>query len=202
MRASALILIGCFCFQAAYSQLGLRIYNYRPTGEFGYVMKPTLSLEVGYMKSFENEGRIRPNFSITALIMKPRMDVFPVYGVLNETTVLPCKQSFQKYNIFQLNAGLDFAIIQRSKFDFYGGCQIILGGANVEYTDEIQTIRTMDYEGGGILGGLRLSTGVEYDLNEGISFFVNACRNVFLVTEPTSLNWANDYGVGICYTFN
>ncbi|MFY9310028.1 MAG: hypothetical protein WAQ28_13360 [Bacteroidia bacterium] len=134
--------------------------------------------------------------------MKPRMDEFPVYGVLNGTTVLPGKQSFQKYFIFQLNAGMDYLFWEKEKFGFYGGAQVIIGGVNVSYTDQIETIRQMDYDGGAILGGLRLSTGIEYDLNDQISFFANACRSVILVTEPTSLNWSNDYGIGICYTFD
>lgn len=188
-------------FQTSFAQLSLRVFNYRPTGEFGFVMNPTFSVEIGYMKSFENEGRLRPNFSVTVLNMKPRMKTIPTYGVINGRQVLPGELSFQKYFIYQLNAGMDIAFIQKKKFVGYAGWQIILGGADVNYTNNVETIIQVTYEGGGILGGLRFNLGAEYDFNEKISVFANANRCVFLVAEPKSLNWANDYGIGMCYTF-
>lgn len=189
-----------FC-QTSWGQISVRPYYYRPTGDFGFVFKPAFSLEVGYMKSFENEGQLRPNFSVSILNMKSRMDTIPTYGVINGTKVLPGEQSFQKYFIFQLNAGLDYAFIQKKKISGYGGAQLIIGGVNVNYTSSVATVRDEEYQGGGIIGGLRFSLGTEYDFNDKMSVFVNANRSLFLVTDPFSLNWANDYGIGMCYTF-
>ena len=57
--------------------VGVRVYNYRPTGEFGFVMKPTYTAEIMFIDEFRKKKRTRFNFSATYLHMKPRMAEFP-----------------------------------------------------------------------------------------------------------------------------
>lgn len=203
MRHFSKIVFLIFFVQSSFAQISLRAYNYRPTGEFGFVMKPTFSAEVGYMNPFDN--RLRTSASFSFLVMKPRMEAFPIYGILHDGTgvhVLPGSQSFQKYNIAQLFVGFDFAFVDKEPFYAYAGMDITVGGASVEYTDYIETFKNESYSGGGILGGFRFRLGAEYDFNDQIGLFINAQRSVWLISDPAAFNWANDYGLGIKYNFD
>lgn len=194
----------CFLLiiQISYAQVSVRVFNYRPTGEFGSVMKPAYSFEVGYMKPFEEDDRIRFNISGTFLIMKPRLAVFPIYAVENGTKILPGEQSFQKFNLFKGFIGYDYAFLKRKKMIVYGGVDIILGTAQVNYTSKIETLRDEKYVGGGVLFGFRFRLGVEYELTPKMSVFASANRQYFLLFSPPGLYSANDYGLGFHYLFN
>ena len=118
------------------------------------------------------------------------------------TTVLPGYQSFQKYAIFQLNGGIDYAFIHKKKLNVYAGADLVIGTASVDYTNVIIGWKDESYQGGGILAGFRFRLGVDYNITDNIGVFVNANRQGFLVTEPGALNGANDYGLGVRYSFN
>lgn len=184
----------------AFSQIMIRGFNYRPTGEFGSVMKPLFSAEIGYQQPFEGD-RVRGGFLFTFLQMKPRMDIFPVYGIIG-MTVYPGEQSFQKYNLGLLLADIDFAFVNKEKYTMYTGLGLIMGAANVEYEYYLQSAAYESYSGGGILAGLRFRLGAEYIINDYLALNINANRGFFLVTEPRALAWANDYGFGMRYSFD
>lgn len=191
----------------SYGQISLRVFNYRPTGEFGAVMKPLVSVEIGYQGRFSQRTtkRMRTGISLLYLNMKPRLEVFPVYGIREDgsgTTVLPGYQSFQKYALFQLIGGIDYAFIHKEKLNVYAGVDLVIGTASVEYTNLIIGLIDEGYQGGGILSGFRFRLGVDYEITDDIDVFVNANRQGFLLNEPRALNGANDYGLGMRYTFN
>ncbi len=193
-------------FHSSFSQISVRVFNYRPTGELGFVMKPLISAEIGYTQSFEesNSGRLRASFSGTFLKMTPRQSIFPISGVLtsgNGTTVLPGEESFQKYNMVQLFGGIDFAFMKKKKFYLYAGSDIIVGAASIEYRSSVKTVIDESYSGGGYLGGFRFRLGTEYCINDHIGIFFNANRSFYLVSEPAGIFSANDYGLGIRYEF-
>jgi hypothetical protein len=186
-----------------HAQLGLRIFNYRPTGELGFIMKPTFSAEIAKQDGFD-DGRFRSGFTLTYLVLKPRLDTFPIIGLMSSGSgdfVLPGKQVFHKYNIFQLGGGFDFAIIYKDPFYLYTGADLIAGGVSIDYYSETPTFEEKSYSGGGGLVGFRLRLGAEYNLNDAFSLFFNANRSYFLVTESGYLS-ANDYGLGARYMFN
>ncbi|HEU4716666.1 MAG TPA: hypothetical protein VFU15_02490 [Bacteroidia bacterium] len=198
----ALLLLLC---RVSRAQIGLRVFNYRPTGELGFVMKPLFSAELSCIAPFE-DGRWRTQFSLTYLRLKPRMDTFPVYGVVSSgstgTTVYPGTQSFQKYSIVQLSGGGDFAFIDKDPFYVFAGADIVVGGASVEYTSQVQTIKDESYSGGGILAGFRFRLGAEYDVNDQVGIIASANRNYLFISEPAGLYGANDYGIGLRYSFH
>jgi hypothetical protein len=187
---------------SAHAQVTLRVFDYRPTGELGFVMNPLVSAEVGYSKPFE-ESRWRTSFSATFLKLKSRQDTFPTSGVLvanNTTTVTPGKESFSKYSMFQLMGGVDFAFVKKDKWALFAGADILIGAASVVYYNQ-DVLTTENYSGGGILGGFRGRLGAEYQVADHIALFFSANRSYFLVSEPAGLFNANDYGIGIRYDF-
>jgi hypothetical protein len=207
----ATMLLLLFASSLSFGQIAVRVFNYRPTGEFGFAMNPLNSFEIALMGKFtkgatqRTDRRMRVVFSFVHLKMKPRLDVFPIYGVMtggNSTTSVTGEQSFQRYNITQITLGADFAIIHKKKFNFYAGGDLIVGGTSVAFTKKIPGVIDEDYEGGGGLGGLRLRLGAEYSITDHFGVFVNTHRSGFFLSEPAGFLWAYDYGFGMRYSFN
>jgi hypothetical protein len=187
------------------SQIVVKAYNYRPTGDFGFVMKPAFSLEAGVMGSFIEGRKLRGLITATYLKLNPRLHTFPTSAFLSDGSgdhVLPGAQSFKKYNIAQLLVGCDYAFIRKEPFFAFAGLDVTVGGATIIYTDDVQTFMNEDYDGGGVLGGLRFRAGAEYVLNPYFSLLVHAQRAGWLLTDPAAFNFANDYGIGLKYNFN
>lgn len=200
------IIAGCFFIlvHTATAQLSVKLFNYRPTGDLGFVFKPTFSAEVGYTGFFEDGNRWRKQATITFIVLKPRLETFPTTGVLSDGTgthILPGEMSYQKYNIAQIFAGVDYALIMKNSFFVYAGLDITAGGTFVEYTDNVPRVKTESYSGGGLLAGFRFRLGAEYMMNDRITLMVSAQRCGWIVTDPQSTNAANDYGLGIRYNF-
>ena len=199
LKLIALILLG---YNLASAQVSVQVFDYRPTGVLGFVMKPLVSAEVGYMGSFE-DSRWRANFSVTYLHLKTRQDTFPEYGVLsdgNGTHITPGYESYSRYNILQLAAGVDFAFIQKENWAIYAGADIIIGATSVAYHD-VSILVDETYDGGGYLGGFRGRLGAEYNINDHITVFLNANRSYFIVSDPAGLFSGNNYGLGMRYDF-
>jgi hypothetical protein len=200
-------LAGC-CFllisQTSTAQLSVKVFNYRPTGDFGFVFKPTFSAEVGYMGLFEDGNRWRSQASVTFIVLKPRLETIPTSGLLSDGTgkhVLPGAMSYKKYNLAQAFVGVDYAFVCKQNFFVFAGLDLTAGGTFVEYTDDVETLKTESYTGGGILAGFRFRLGAEYTLSDEISLLIHIQRCGWIVTDPASLNAANDYGLGIKYNF-
>jgi hypothetical protein len=186
------------------AQIFVRAFNYRPTGEFGFAFKPTYSAEIGYMPEFEDGSWVRICASATYLAMKPRLDTFPIFAVKsgNGTSVLPGEQSFKKYDLFEIFAGIDVAVVKYKGFFAYIGTDVMIGAGSVEYTTNVNTLITEGYSGGGAIVGGRFRLGLQYDVTYNIGIIAHVTRSVGLLSEPRALNWANDYGVGIRYQFD
>lgn len=187
------------------AQVFVRAFNYRPSGEFGFVMKPLVSAEVGWQNRFSKRStkRWRSGFSAQVLNMQPRMEVFPTVSAISDDSgfrVLPGGQIFHRYFIGQLNGGLDYAFVHKKDLNIYAGLDVTIGGASVAYTFYVPTIKHEDYDGGGYLGGLRARLGVEYTLSDHFSAFANAHRSFFWLSDPLSFPWAWDFGLGLRYS--
>ncbi|MCB0476355.1 MAG: hypothetical protein KDC69_11810, partial [Flavobacteriaceae bacterium] len=133
-----LIIINLLFFapNLTFGQIAVRVFNFRPTGELGFVMKPTTSVEIAFQDRFSKRStkRFRTGFSLQYISMKPRLDVFPVSGVgsdANGFRVLPGKQSFQKYAMIQMTGGMDYAFIHKEKLNVFAGFDIVGGMAAI-----------------------------------------------------------------------
>ena len=195
-----------FLCNISFGQISLRAVNYRPAGELGFTMKPLISAEIGWQSRFSKRStkRFRHGMSIMYLAMKPRMEVFPTYGVLydgNGTTVIPSAQAFQKYAIFQVAAGSDFAFIHKKQFNVFVGADLIAGAASIDYTSN-NVLSGETYQGGSILAGFRGRLGAEYRINDQISVFLTVNHHRMMIADPLSFIHANDVGLGARYSFN
>ncbi|MFZ2899178.1 MAG: hypothetical protein WA004_11175 [Saprospiraceae bacterium] len=206
MRLILLIAVVLFSgYGQASAQIFVRALHYRPSGEFGFVMKPLVSAEIGWQNRFSKRStkRFRSGFSVQVLNMQPRMEVFPTVSTISDGNgfrVLPGGQIFHRYFIGQLNGGLDYAFVHKKDLNIYTGLDVTVGGANVAYTSYAPTVIHEDYDGGGYLGGLRARLGIEYTLSDHFSAFANAHRSFFLLSDPLSLPWAWDFGLGLRYS--
>lgn len=202
----AIVTLLLFVTTLSFGQISIRVFNYRPTGEFGFVMNPLTSLELGYQGQFSKriDRRLRSNISLVYLRMKPRLDVFPVAGFAVDgkgSRVIPGLQSFQKYKIAQFIFGLDYAIVHQEKFNFYAGLDLLGGVASVDYELIYPSWKDETYQGGGAMVGLRARLGVEYAVSDHMGIFINTNRSGFIIQEPAAKLWAIDYGLGVRYTF-
>ncbi|HNP49276.1 MAG TPA: hypothetical protein PKL85_10585 [Bacteroidia bacterium] len=193
-------------FYSASAQISLMLYNFRPTGEFGYVMKPAYSAELGYANGIDEADPIRSSFSITYLSFTPRLDTFPTTGYYYSgstgSMVVQGYQCYQKYNLLLLYCGMDWPFIKKDPFFVYVGLDITAGFSEIEYTSYMELISDESYSGGSILAGFRGRLGVEYKLSKSLGLFANLERMGWLNAEPKSTNAGNTYGIGIHLNFN
>lgn len=200
-------MLGFLAFPAAnlHAQLYFHVGNYRPTGELGLVLKPTISYEAGYTSGIiDDDNKWRTNATLTFIKGTPRLDTFPVTTVQsggNGTIILPGKQSFSKYNLIFISFGFDYPFYFNDRFSAYGGFDIQGGSAGVSYYYYVPTLKEETYDGGGFLGGIRFRLGFDYHINDALSISATAMRHGMLITEPAALVAANDYGVGLRYMF-
>ncbi len=197
-----LLLLSSFC----YGQASLRVFNYRPSGEFGFTMKPLVSAELSWQKRFSKRPtkRFRQGVSIMYLNLKPRLEVFPTYGVLydgNGTTVVPGAQVFNRYSIFQLAAGSDFAFIHQKKYHVFLGADLIAGALFIDYSSN-NALYGESYTGNSILAGFRFRLGTEYSISEQIGLFLTINTNHILIADPLTFIRSYDFGLGARYSFD
>src|ERR1043165_3765396 len=120
----------------ASAQLSVRLYNYRPTGDYGAAFKPTFSAEIGHIKDFEEDKWVRPVLMGTVIYLKPRMAELPVTGEIedgNGLTVYPGTMSYKLFIMLQLHAGIDVAVMKKEKFNAFIGTSLLAGEAFVHY---------------------------------------------------------------------
>lgn len=193
---------GFYLCTQLHAQGFVRVGNYRPTGELGFVMKPAICFEAGLSGTIDDDNKWRAIASVSFVKLEPRMDTFPVVTVMtsgSNTTILPGKQSFSKYNLITLSVGFDYPFYYNDKFAVYGGFDLQAGGASVSYYENVPTYKEESYDGGGVFIGIRLRAGADYYFNDNWSVFASAQRHGILVTEPAGIFAANDYGVGLRY---
>jgi hypothetical protein len=74
----------------AFAQVGIKLTQFRPTGELGYIVERKFAPEFQFIQDFEDPTRMR--FSFLYLDLQPRLDTFPSTGYIsdsNEFRVLP-----------------------------------------------------------------------------------------------------------------
>src|SRR5688572_23627886 len=86
--------------------LGVRLFQFGPNGDLGYLLKNTVGAEVMMIDPFEDRWRMR--FAFGFANPKPRMDTFPVYMVENGSTIHPGTLVLEKFWFWFFSGGADF----------------------------------------------------------------------------------------------
>jgi len=175
-----------------YSQVGVKVYQFRPLGELGFAMNKKLSSEILFLPEFNNKVRLRFGFSRVAL--KPRLTTFPTYTIISgdgvgdiisgtgNIAILPGAKTYTKYNIFWISSGVDWRLIDSEKIQVYSGADVLAGGLTENYELITEALSEVSYSGADILGGIRLRLGVEYLINK-VGIFVEAEGSSYLINH-------------------
>lgn len=192
-----LIILLLFFFAESNAQLGLKVLQYRPTGELGFTLKKQISGELSWIDDFEDPIRVR--YALQYVIGKPRMDTFPTTGTINNY-VVPCDYVLHQFNILSISGGIDRWIWENKGKVLYGGLDVIAGAHSHDYYSDFPGVSTTNYSGSSVFGGIRLRIGFEAELNNEWRLFSEIQRSMFYTSEGMLFSY-NDVGVGVRYLF-
>jgi hypothetical protein len=181
---------------SAKSQFALQAHLVMPTGYLGAVLKKAPSISFGTVEDFDGRSRVRMLGNMT--YFSPRQERFNIYSNSIEgstTTIYPGVQEINLYLNLSFAFGFDFSIIQKDKFNWYIGFDLIAGMTLRQYTTDIPYVSSSGDFSGIPFIGLRGRTGIEYTLDK-MSVFLDFNRTYYLNTEATILSY-NDLGLGI-----
>jgi hypothetical protein len=203
MKRSFLLILFILVVANSWAQLGLKVVNLRPTGQFGQVMERTYSAQVMYIDDFEETMRAR--FFLAYYKLKPRLEQFPVTGYEYRDgiwTVFPGVEIWDKYNLLFLGGGLDWGLLTLldDKLTLYPGFEIFGGTVSEKYTSDVPGISTKDFTGGHVLAGVGLRAGADYVLTDGLAMFAEYTTSTYFVAETGRFTY-NDIGIGARFTF-
>lgn len=184
----------------------IRFLNYRPTGDFGVLMKPLNTIELSSQRRFSKRETKNKRYGVSLLYlnMKPRADSFPTTKLAYDVQgrkYTPTTHYFQKYAIFQLALGGDYAFIHKERVNVYAGLDVVAGVARIALTERYDNGKYEDYNDDGVTLGYRLRLGIDYSLTDVVAVFVSASRSGFVVDPPKAKLGANDIGLGLRFTF-
>jgi hypothetical protein len=187
----------------AMAQIGIKLMQFRPTGDLGYVVERKWTPEFQYIQDFEDRTRMRASFLYMNL--QPRLDTFPTTGLISDSQgfrVLPGWQTFSKINMYLITGGLDYAVVELFDYDLalYPGLDIIFGGIGMEYETYTPDISSGSFSGGFAIGGLRLRLGAEYAFNDHFGANLEWSTATYYQEEGGRYTF-NDLGLGVRYQF-
>jgi hypothetical protein len=187
----------------AVAQIGIKLTQFRPTGDLGYVVERKWMPELQYIQDFEEKTRMRASFLY--LNLQPRLDTFPTTGLISDSNgfrVLPGWQTFSKINMYFITGGLDYAVVELFDYDLaiYPGLDIIFGGVNMEYESYTPDISSSGFSGGFMIGGLRLRLGAEWAFNDHFGANLEWSTATYYQEEGGRYTF-NDLGLGVRYQF-
>lgn len=187
----------------AFAQVGLRLTQFRPTGELGYVVERKFAPEIQFIQDFEDPTRMR--FSFLYLNLQPRLDTFPSTGYISDSNgfrVLPGWQTFSNIDLILFSGGLDFAVLELFDYQLalYPGMDIIFGGINMVYESYTPELVSEGFSGGFMIGGLRLRFGAEWAFGDHFGVNLEWSTATYLQEETGRFTF-NDLGLGVRYQF-
>lgn len=184
-----------------FSQIYGKVMQFRPTGEFGFVMKKTISAELGSMDEFEDAFRFRYHVNFTYL--QPRLATFNLPAYISEqtlTTFYPATQKFKTMINVAFGVGWDFSpdAIDHWKLRPYIGLDIV-PGFHLRYTEYSSIIlKEKEFNVSPFLG-FKGRTGLQYSF-KNLDVFIELERTYALILKYAFMNY-NNIGIGISRPF-
>ncbi len=188
---------------SSWAQLGVKVVNFRPTGELGEVMERTYSAQLMYIDGFDETMRSR--FFVTYYKLKPRLDQFPISGYEyrdGKWTMFPGVQVWEKYNMFFFGGGLDWGLLRLmdDKLTIYPDFEIFGGGVNQAYISDTPGLGSTDFAGGYMLAGIGLRAGADLAFSDAVAAFAEWTTSTYFVAESGRSTY-NEIGIGARFTF-
>jgi len=181
------------------AQIAVKLYQFRPSGDFGSVMGRSVTAELLFIGEFKHHKRMR--FGLTYVALHARLDTFPITVISSEyPNVMPGTMVYKHYRVLIGNMGFDYGFLDNDIWTPYAGFDIIAGATDVAYNKNDIIVNT-DYSGGEVLVGFRFRAGVEYTFKEKYGVFLEIARAMYLLSDKTTLAH-NDFGLGFRYKFN
>ncbi len=181
-----------------YGQIAVKVLQFRPSGDFGALMKKTFTGEIMFMSKFKPHFRMRAG--LTFVPLKTRLDTIHFVTVRDGNYLIPSYYTYKKYNMLNIFIGFDYSFIDNEHFAPYIGMDIIFGTVAVDYSKSIPTLEQEDAQINYVLAGIRPRIGFEYTFYEHYGIFLEVSRGMYLITE-NGFYANNDIGLGIHYTF-
>ena len=191
------------CSLKSSAQYAVKLIQFRPTGDMGMVLKQGFTGEIMYLESLDTDEETRMRYGISYISLKPRMDTFPVYGVLTDgsgTKVLPGYEVYHQYSLTTIFGGIDYAPIRKENYYVYGGLDIVFGGVDKKYDHHIESFTDEDFSGGVLMGGLRFRIGGEYMFSDNVGALFEVTR-AYCYFEGESILSNNNIGIGVHILF-
>jgi hypothetical protein len=183
----------------SYGQIAAKVIQFRPSGDFGALMKRTFTGEIMYMTQFDPYLRVRAGLGFVPL--QTRVDTLKYVTVRDGNYLIPSYITYRKYNMFVGFFGLDVSVLDNEHFNPYLGFDILAGTVVVDYDKRIPTLLEESAAVSYMLVGFRPRIGFEYTFYEHYGIFLEVSRGMYLITEQ-GLYANNDIGLGFHYTFN
>jgi hypothetical protein len=209
MRFTLLIMSFMLLNFYSLSQLNLSVVHFRPTSAFGSAMKPTFTAELGTSKRFEDDKKVRMNFSGTLMVFKPKADTFLVYSVITNpdgtSDVRPGYEVTNRYINLMFYGGAEYAPFvfrHTDKVHPFIGMDLMIGFNFYKGETAYSGLSHTQESGNTMIFGGRVKIGLEYDLNDSFSLNGQFGSSAWLLTVPVSIGSGYHYSLGMKYNFN
>ncbi len=187
----------------AIAQYGIKLSQYRPTEETGFVYSKGLMVELNYRDLFEDHSR--GYYSVGFVSLKPRQEAITnlnsYYGGTGGYVIQQVKLIYSNQNIYTLDGGMHY-----TPFDYnsiikpYIGLGIAMGYYSFtvdEYYESGAQKNSTDYSF--VTGGVKPQIGLEINPNDRISFFAEGIAAYLIDSEKQYLR---NYQIGLGVTIN
>ncbi len=195
-----LTIIALFIFINGFSQLGIKVSQYRPANILGRVFDKSVAGEISYVYG-DSEDRLLFHFAFSHTKLSSREDTIRTYAISNKDDrfmVYPGYVTYSRFNISFLSMGVDYAFIKTRKFITYAGMDVIFGNSNIKYESYYATISNESFNGKEFNIGIRPRFGATFYITKKLGIFTELTRNIYKDIHKT-LFANNEFGLGIRY---
>ena len=184
-----------------FGQIYGKVMQYRPTGEFGFATKKTISMELGHLDEFEDAFRFR--YLVNFTYLQPRLESFnaPTYESIGGfETFYEGTQRFKTMINVGFGVGWDFSpeVISEWRLRPYIGLDIV-PGFHLRYTEVDSYVEKSTEFAVAPFLGFKGRTGLQYSF-ENSSVFIEVERTYALILKYAFMNY-NNIGIGFSHYF-
>lgn len=182
------------------AQYSLKLSQFRPTNETGFVYNKSIAFEIGKRDLFEDFRR--SYISVGYASLSPRQEsirtLSSYYGGTGGYVIQQVDVYFSNQNVFSLDGGMHFSpMSDNSILKLYGGLGVALGYYSFSSEEYYENGMQKSSESlAFVTGGVKPSVGLEVNPNDRVIFFVEGVFAFLLDSEKQYLR-NNQIGIGV-----